>query len=283
MAVTLVRKSSVEPNITNRDDTRMIRYAYGGYNGYVKSFGSELEPTIDQRTETLHIGSGRIVLQGWEVDIDEAGVTVQIISAATNAVFLEVNLLTESASIQTVYAGGDNEPSVNPGDDLTASSNGVARLLLFKTDGLNSVSREVLPIDYVSDHILRHEDRIEGLEGFVNDLRNHCIQFTAYDDSYTYRLSISFNLVRSNNKGFTLTDFIGAGTFNCSGVFASVSTHDGQLKSYSVDQISFKTHGSGWEAVIRYWDMEALDPIITTMLNRTEAPNFRFSDKVVNI
>ena len=40
MAIRLIRENSDTPNITNKDDARMIRYAYGGQNGYVK--GSRL-------------------------------------------------------------------------------------------------------------------------------------------------------------------------------------------------------------------------------------------------
>lgn len=283
MPLTLVRKSSIEPNITNRDDARMIRYAYGGYDGYVKGFGSELEATIDSPKEVLHIGSGRIVLQGWEVDIDEAGVETQILSSASNAVYLEINLLTETAAIYNMYATGDNEPYVPEGDDLTASPNGVARLVLFRTDGLNAIYYKLPAIDYMREHVLRHDDSIEGFNNFVAAIRNHCILFTAYDNSNTYRLSVSFNIVRSRSNGFTLTELFSGGEFNCSGVFAQYSSYDEAIKSYTVDRVQFKSHASGWQVVLRYWDMDALDPIMTITLDRNDAPNFRFSDTVVNI
>ena len=36
MGVRLIRQNSNTPNVTNIDDARMVRYAYGGYDGYVR-------------------------------------------------------------------------------------------------------------------------------------------------------------------------------------------------------------------------------------------------------
>lgn len=63
MPVRLIRENSDTPNITNRDDARMIRYAYGGQNGFVKGRGTELSHTVNGNVFTIN--SGLINLQGW--------------------------------------------------------------------------------------------------------------------------------------------------------------------------------------------------------------------------
>ena len=36
MSIRLIRQESQTPNVTNHDDARMVRYAYGGFDGFVK-------------------------------------------------------------------------------------------------------------------------------------------------------------------------------------------------------------------------------------------------------
>lgn len=134
MAIRLVRESSVTPNITNRDDVRMIRYAYGGYDGVVKGYGEELAATYSS-DGIFHIGSGRIVLQGWEIDIDESGVDVALDKSSSlyYAIYLEIDLSGEHETIEikSIYSSSGYDLEVDAGDDLTRYPNGVARMVLY--------------------------------------------------------------------------------------------------------------------------------------------------------
>ena len=158
--INLVRKSSSTPSITNKDDVRMIRYAYGNYNGVVKDFGSELESTYDNSIRKFRIGSGRVVLHGWEVDIDEGGweMTLSLTSGTQYyTVYLEVNALAETAEIKTVYNSYASYPEPDLGDDLTQIPTGTARLILFRFEVYNGYitksEREVSTVAYLKDYL----------------------------------------------------------------------------------------------------------------------------------
>lgn len=131
MALRLVRQTSDTPNITNKDDTVMTRYAYGGYNGVVKSFGSECGYTAENGI--FKVLDGRIVVDGWEIDVDGAGWNLdfsKITGTQYHSVYVEINVLTENASISSTYLTG-SYPEIEKGDDLTEIPNGTARLLLY--------------------------------------------------------------------------------------------------------------------------------------------------------
>lgn len=158
MALRLIRQQSDTPNVTNKDDVRMIRYAYGNYNGVVKGFGSELESTYDNAIRKFRIGSGRVVLHGWEVDIDEGGweMTLSLPSGTQYyTVYLEVNALTETAKIKTVYNSYASYPEPDLGDDLTQIPTGTARLILFQfavhNGNITQSTRLVSTILYLKD------------------------------------------------------------------------------------------------------------------------------------
>ena len=74
--VRLLRESSETPNISNRDDARMIRYAYGGGNGIVSNYGAELTATYDNGI--FRINSGMIVIQGWEIEVKSPGWSLSV-------------------------------------------------------------------------------------------------------------------------------------------------------------------------------------------------------------
>lgn len=133
MSVRLIRESSDTPNITNKDDARMIRYAYGGQNGYVQGSGAELSSTVNGNVFTIN--SGVINLQGWEVEIDSNGwsTTLSIADAAKKycAVYVEVNLSLGGSSKIDMMTSTEGYPDVPEGDDLTKNTSGTARLVLY--------------------------------------------------------------------------------------------------------------------------------------------------------
>lgn len=133
MSIRLVRAPSKTPNIQNKDDAKMIRYAYGGYDGVVKGFGQECAYTFENGI--FKIGSGRIVLQGWEVDIDEFGWSLDLSNVTTGAygyiVYLEVDLVNQQANLNYKFAVS-GYPVIDRGDDLTTYPESIARIPLYE-------------------------------------------------------------------------------------------------------------------------------------------------------
>lgn len=169
MSIRLVRESSESPNITNRDDARMVRYAYNGMNGVVKSFGNELSYNASGGKFT--IGTGRIVLQGWEVDIEGSAWELDVSSVTSGrryVIYLEVNVAAEIAEIKASYLIGSAFPEIDPGDDLTAYPDGIARLPLYQfvvsNGGSYSLLEKLVPtIPYAADKFSDIESRLEKL------------------------------------------------------------------------------------------------------------------------
>lgn len=167
MALRLVRKSSDTPNITNKDDTIMTRYAYGGYNGVVKAFGGECGYTAENGV--FKVLNGRIVVDGWEIDIDGAGYSfnfANVVGVQYCSVYVEINVLTESVDLKSVYAtGGFSE--IEKGDDLTSIPNGTAKMLLYNVKVENGAITEVVKnfevIPYLTQKVLDIEKRLEEL------------------------------------------------------------------------------------------------------------------------
>lgn len=152
MALRLVRQSSDAPNVTNRDDACMARYAYNGRNGIVQNFGKECSAEIGSGTLTLN--SGRIVLQGWEVDIEREILSVYASSATYAYIYLQVNLLLEEASLNIIYSQDTVFP-LDLGEDLTHNPSGTARLVLYSCvvagNSILSLNKVARTIHYLSD------------------------------------------------------------------------------------------------------------------------------------
>lgn len=171
MAVKLLRESSETPNITNKDDVKMIRYAYGGYNGVIEGVGEELN--FRRNGDNFIIDSGRAVIDGWEIDID---VWATYLSASVGtfyfSVYLEVDASLEIAQIK-VLKDTASYPVIDKGDDLTESPQGTARMLLYNIKatvgsgitGITSleVTKKVQVIPYLAQKLLDLEDRVTRL------------------------------------------------------------------------------------------------------------------------
>lgn len=143
MAVLFIRKPSETPNIQNIDDIRMVRYAYGNQNGYIKGYGAELSHNITG--STFIINSGIFVVQGAEVKIDANGWS-ESVSGVTNkryyTVYGEVNLALQTAEIKSTYSHA-TYPTIEAGDDLTQSTDGTARVELYRFTATNGVIADV--------------------------------------------------------------------------------------------------------------------------------------------
>ena len=164
MGIRFIRQPSETPNISNADDARMIRYAYGNINGYIKGKGSEIDYIVDGTV--FRINSGIIVLQGYEVEIDANGWSFDFssISPRNYLVYLEVNLANQTATINSKY-DYPAQPTLDLGDDLTSNLTGVARMALytFQTNGnsiIEPVIKNVNAIEYYPDLI---DDKINNL------------------------------------------------------------------------------------------------------------------------
>jgi len=152
------------PSISNYDDARSIRYAYGGQDGYVQKAGNELSYTVNGNT--FRINSGVVVLQGWESEIDSSGWTMTVDNVATKrfySVYYEVNLAMQTTEIKSVYDTVDY-PQIEAGDDLTALQTGTARLLLYQFTAQNGeisdVSKKVNAIRYTKEEVRAIDERI---------------------------------------------------------------------------------------------------------------------------
>ena len=168
MALRLVRQTSETPNITNKDDTIMTRYAYGGYNGVVKAFGNELD--YNSSAGSFRVLDGRIVLDGWEVDVDGAGWLLNLSTVTGiqyHSVYLEINVLTETATITSTYLTGVY-PEIEKGDDLTATPNGTARLLLYNLKVQNGTITEIVKrfeiVPYLAQRVIDTQNDLSELK-----------------------------------------------------------------------------------------------------------------------
>lgn len=167
----LVRESSELPNIANRDDTCFIRHAYGS-DGYVPNYGNDMQYAVPN-TQSFRIQGGRVNLQGWEIDIDNYLIPINLESftgVRYDFVYLEINLLSESVQILTVR-DADTVFPLNKGDDLTFNPNGVARIALYRipvnSSGIvsaSTISMLIKPIQRSGSRFDSAEMRLESIE-----------------------------------------------------------------------------------------------------------------------
>lgn len=176
MSIKMVRQPSDTPNITNIDDIIGMRYAYGNQNGYVIGKGTELDSVISGVNFT--IGSGRVVLQGVECDIDASGFTLSVDPSISTKryyiVYLEINLGQNIANIKNTY-DTVSYPVLDTGVDLTSDSNGIARLLLYKFTAINGiisdVSKVVNGIQYTNN--IKVNNAVNSDNAIVNSDGSH--------------------------------------------------------------------------------------------------------------
>lgn len=174
MAIEMVRIPSETPNISNTDDFVGLRYAYGNQNGYVinKGLGCSFTPL----SAKFRINSGRLVLQGVEVDINADGVEVAIDNVANtqyHTVYLQVDLSTNEAKILT-KSDTSTYPTIESGDDLTQNTTGIAKMELYHFDAtsgvISNVQKIVQKIDYTGTALVGYdiskgtvEERLDAL------------------------------------------------------------------------------------------------------------------------
>ena len=221
MAIRLLRESSEAPNITNKDDVRMIRYAYGGYNGVVQKYGEELAGSASGGT--FRIGSGRVVLHGWEVEVDGAGWVLDLSSMSSGiyyyTVYLEVNAELETVEIRYLYDTAQH-PVISPGDDLTEVQSGTSRLELFNITVsygiVSSVSQVVPVIKFYSENRDELNEKISNMDssfskefsGVYNSLGNMnaslvgLMEFMDVQQSLNLPTEISSIKARLDSLGF---------------------------------------------------------------------------------
>ena len=144
MGLRLIRQESETPNVSNHDDARMARYAYGGYDGYVKNRGQEIGSTVSGTSFVVQ--SGVLSLQGWEVEVDANGISIPTSASVTNktyfSVYLEVNCATDTAEIKSLTDTA-GFPDIPASDDLTENTIGTARLPLYHFTATSGVIADV--------------------------------------------------------------------------------------------------------------------------------------------
>ena len=201
MGVRLLREPSEAPNIQNHDDARMIRYAYGGYDGIAQGIGSEV--SLTQQGQNMHLGSGRIVVQGWEVDLDEDGFDIPMYRDSVRSyycIYARVNLLTQEATIGFTYSlDGYSYP--NTGEDLSTYPTGTASLVLYTADSeegnLVSSKRFAAIIPYTKESVESLTESLESLTLDVSRLRNTLSAHKLYQHRVCIR-----SLVESVSQGY---------------------------------------------------------------------------------
>lgn len=158
--IKLTRMNSDSPNVQNYDDARMFRYANGGFSAITKDYGEELAGS-DAGSHIFHIGTGEVTHQGWQVEINGAGVDIELDNISSTeyySIYLEINLSilsSQTASILSIK-GTSTYPSVNVGDDLTTSNTGTSRVVLFKVkleNGVMSIQRQIPVLPYLKDSL----------------------------------------------------------------------------------------------------------------------------------
>lgn len=144
MGTRWIREASDTPSVSNIDDVRMIRYAYGYQDGILKNVSAQAAASISG--STFKLASGVIVLQGWELEIDANGWSMTVDNVATKryyAVYYEINLAAGAAEIKSVYSTSGT-PSVDVGADLSKQTTGTARLPLYTFSAQNGVISSVV-------------------------------------------------------------------------------------------------------------------------------------------
>ncbi len=189
MSIRLIRQESETPNVSNHDDARMVRYAYGGYDGFVKDRGQEIGHAISGTSFVVQ--SGVINLQGWEVEIDANGVNIPTSVSVTNkiyySVYLEVNCATDTAEIKSLTDAA-GYPEIPASDDLTQNTIGTARLLLYHftaTGGvIADVEKMVNAIEYAGEITKKlQNDLREYVDDSVGELQEGLQEGTVIPDN----------------------------------------------------------------------------------------------------
>lgn len=211
MNIRLIRQASETPQITNKDDARMIRFAYGGMDGVVQGFGKELAHNIVGSRFILN--NGCIVLHGWEVMVDSWELDLSmVVNTQYYTVYLEVDVASETAAIKSAYQLMDY-PTIEKGNDLTVLPTGTAKLPLYtfivSHGKISSVVRKFSFLSYYGERFKRIEQRLDQLgfkEGTVT--LNHIVSSAMQKDNFLKRqgnyvigkLSLSEMMLFINNQ-----------------------------------------------------------------------------------
>ena len=229
MGLRLIRQKSNSPNVLNTDDARMVRYAYGGYNGYIKNRGTECSYEI--AGNIFKITSGVLVLQGWEVEIDSNGWSLSVDSLTKYySVYLEVNLATDTAEIKSIY-DTVGVPSVESGDDLTRTINGIARIVLytFKSSGsiIENVVKKIYAIDYTINCIATINKRLDEMGFKQASLKNGEIALeTIWNDADSPILTVE------KMAKFAILKDLSVATKNITGISIGTTGSGSTFRSY---------------------------------------------------
>lgn len=183
MALRLTREVSETPNISNRDDACMARYAYGGYDGIIQHIGEECMLTL--QSSKMHVGSGRLVIQGWEVDVEPEDFDLSWVADPKQYTYLcvKIDLLLEAAS--WVLVSTSDNILAPYGDDLTQNSAGARVTPVYRWNSLNGSDPVVVlsHIEYDSEFAKNIHDKITEIEDIIQNhqkqLGDHVIDFSS--------------------------------------------------------------------------------------------------------
>lgn len=170
MGLLLIRRPSDTPTVDSFDDARIVHYAIGGRRGITKGYATECNMTTSGNT--LTVGAGEIIVDGWQTVIDASGEAISVGGVPTGAyisVYAEFNMTAAEnpiISIKTAYDTNDY-PVISNGDDLMSNPRGVARLVLWNckktASGVDTLTRVASIMSYGKDEIAEINRRLDEL------------------------------------------------------------------------------------------------------------------------
>lgn len=171
MAISLLRRQSDTPTVQGSDDSRILRYAVGGYNGVTKGYANECGYEVFG--SQFKIKSGEIIVDGWQAIIDSTGVTIQTNSSSTKlfyTIYIEYDLRDAENQKVEIKSSYDTEsyPTIQSGDDLTQSPSGLKRMTLYNFTAQNNTILSVAKL--VPDCLLGRTKNAENVSTYINNV-----------------------------------------------------------------------------------------------------------------
>jgi hypothetical protein len=263
--IRMVREPSEVPNITNVDDIVPMRYAYGGQDGYVIAKGDEVNATVNGNIITIK--SGRLVLQGVESNIDVNGVTFTIDNLNMDrhyVIYYEVNLGANQTNLNITPYSTTGIPTVEAGDDLTATPSGIARMPIYNVfvqNNIISIDKVVKPIRYESD---RYDEKFVvwtgNKESLVTTDANVAFDYVYEDFANIFKPHKTYEII---------------GTMD---IYEDVSNPSGNIFVHNSSGIPFKFKMSFGNDIVGYVIAEPINVVFNILLYPYVAPHRGIND-----
>lgn len=121
MAITILRKTAGLHKLVNLVENAAVYHAYGGENGIVSGYADELKITLEEEN-LVHISRGRVIFQGWEVDIDECRILLDDVTPGFGGILLHIETGNQTAELLQ-YRNPAAPPALSSGNLLANTPN----------------------------------------------------------------------------------------------------------------------------------------------------------------